>query len=189
MDAFPVSRAAEVVETEEDDDDITALQAVGRRGRLQNSGDRRRRLKLTFVEKAALISGLLASRAHSAQGQNLKKKLSEVIAAIKALPTVSAHARVLINVAKVKTFRGSIVASARGLEFTEDESGNFVLDEEEKPTLNEAMRAEKRAYSRAVLTHTDAVALLQGSTSDSVETTRIASAAQRISKIDKSKQN
>jgi hypothetical protein len=56
MDAFPMSRAAEVVETEEeegDDDDITALQAVGRRGRLQNSGDRRRRLKLTFVEKAA----------------------------------------------------------------------------------------------------------------------------------------
>ena len=80
----------------------------------------------------------------------------------------------------------STVASARGLDFTEDESGNVMLDEEGKPTLNEAMSAEKRAYSRAVLTYTDAVALLQGSTSDSVETTRIASAAQRISKIDKS---
>jgi hypothetical protein len=187
MDAFPVSRAAEVFETDEDDDDMTALQAVGRRGRLQNSGDRRRLLKLTFAEKAALISGLLASRAHSAQGQNLNKKLSEVIADFKALPTVSAHARVLINVAKFKSFRGSIVASARGLEFTEDVSGNVVLDEEGKPTLSEVMSAEKRAYSRAVLTYTDAVALLQGSTSDSVETTRIASAAQRISKIDTSK--
>jgi hypothetical protein len=161
MDAFPVSRAADVVETEDDDDDITALQPVGRRGRLPNSGDRRQRLKLTFAEKAALISSPLASGAHSAQGQNLNNKLLEVIADFKALSTVSAHARVLINATKVKLFRGSIVASARALEFTEDASGNLVLDEGGKPSLNEAMSAEKSAYSRAVLIYTDAVALMQ----------------------------
>jgi hypothetical protein len=33
-----------------------------------------------------------------------------------------------------------------------------MLNEEGKPTLNEVMSAEKRAYSRAVLTDTDAVA-------------------------------
>jgi hypothetical protein len=55
------------------------------------------------------------------------------------------------------------------LEFSDDESGNVVLNEEGKPTLNEAMIADKRAYSRAVLTYADTVALLQGSTSNSVE--------------------
>jgi hypothetical protein len=157
MDAFSMSRGAEVVVVGTDDDHhhLTALQAVGRRGR----------------------------------GQNLNNKLSEVMEDFKALTTVSAHARVLINVAKVKSFRGSIVASARGLEFNEDENGNVVLNEEGKPSLNEAMSAEKCAYSRAVLAYTDAVALLQSSTSDSVETTRIASAAQWVSKIEKSARN
>jgi hypothetical protein len=61
-----------------------------------------------------LISGLLASGAHSAHGQNLNKKLSEGIEDFKALPKVGAHARVLINVANLKSYRGSIVASARG---------------------------------------------------------------------------
>jgi hypothetical protein len=181
MDAFPVSRAAEVVETEDDDENTTALQAIGRRGRQRNPSDRRRRLKLTFVEKPPLISGLLASGVHSGQCQNLSKKLSEVIADFKALPTFSAHARALINVANVKSFRGSIFASARGLKFNEDERGNVMLNEEGVPMLNEAMSAGKRAYSRALQTYTDAVALLQGSTSDSGETRRIATAAQRIS--------
>jgi hypothetical protein len=115
--------------------------------------------------------------------------LSEVIEDFKALPTVSAHARVLINVTKVTTFRGSVVASARGLEYNEDDSGKDMLNKEGKPTLNEAISAEKSAYSRAVLSYTDTVPLLHGITSDSVETTRIASAAQRISKKEKSARN
>jgi hypothetical protein len=57
------------------------------------------------------------------QGQNLNK-LSEVMENFNALPAVSALARVLISVANVRSFRGSMVASARGLEFNEDESGN-----------------------------------------------------------------
>jgi hypothetical protein len=61
--------------------------------------------------------------AHSAQSQNLNK-LSEVIEDFNALPAVSAFARVLISVANVRSFRGSMGASARGLEFNEDESGN-----------------------------------------------------------------
>jgi hypothetical protein len=92
----------------------------------------------------------------------MNKKLSEVIADFKALPTVSAHSRVLTNVEKVKSFRGSIVVSARGLELTEDESANVLIDKEGKLTLNEAMSAKKRASSGAVLTYTDAVALLPG---------------------------
>jgi hypothetical protein len=57
MDAFPVSRAAEGVDTDHDDDHLKALHAVARRGRQQNPGDRRRRLMLRFLEKAALNSG------------------------------------------------------------------------------------------------------------------------------------
>jgi hypothetical protein len=53
-----------------------------------------------------------------------------------------------------------MVASARGLEFNEDESGTFLL-EDRKLSPNEAISADKRAYSRAVLVCTDAVALLQ----------------------------
>jgi hypothetical protein len=53
-----------------------------------------------------------------------------------------------------------MVASARGLEFNEDESGNVLL-EGRKLSPNEAISADKRAYSRAVLVSTDAVALLQ----------------------------
>jgi hypothetical protein len=43
MDAFPVSRAAEVVDTDHDDDHFKALHAVGRGGRQRNPGHRRRR--------------------------------------------------------------------------------------------------------------------------------------------------
>jgi hypothetical protein len=57
MDAFPVSRAAEVVGTDHGDDYLTAVLAVGDRGRQRNPGDRRRRLMLSFLEKARLISG------------------------------------------------------------------------------------------------------------------------------------
>jgi hypothetical protein len=53
-----------------------------------------------------------------------------------------------------------MVASARGLEVNEDESGTFLL-EDRKLSPNEAISADKRAYSRAVLFYTDAVALLQ----------------------------
>jgi hypothetical protein len=49
-----------------------------------------------------------------------------------ALPAVSALARVLNNVANVRSFRRSIVASARGLEFNEDESGNVFAQRGEK---------------------------------------------------------
>jgi hypothetical protein len=62
-------------------------------------------------------------------------------------------------------------------------------NEEGNPTLNDAMNAEKHACSRAVLTYTDAVALLQGSTSDIVDLTRFASAAERISQIKLSRLN
>jgi hypothetical protein len=51
MDAFPVSHSAEVVGTDHDDDHLASLLAVARRG------DRRRRLMLSFLEKAALNSG------------------------------------------------------------------------------------------------------------------------------------
>jgi hypothetical protein len=49
---------------------------------------------------------------------------THVIEDFNALPAVSALACVLISVANVRSFRGSMVASARGLEFNEDESGN-----------------------------------------------------------------
>jgi hypothetical protein len=61
MDCSPVSSAAEFVGTDDDDDHITALQAVGHHCRQRNIADRQRRLTLTFLEKAALISGVLAS--------------------------------------------------------------------------------------------------------------------------------
>jgi hypothetical protein len=61
--------------------------------------------------------------AHCAQGQNLNK-LSEGIEDLNALPAVSALARVLSNVSNARQLRGSMFASARGLEFKEDESGN-----------------------------------------------------------------
>jgi hypothetical protein len=96
---------------------------------------------------------------------------------------VSALARVLINVANVRSFRGSMIATACGLEFNEVETGNGLLNEDRNLLLNEAISAGKRAYSRALLVYSDAVALLPSSTADSGETTRIASAAQRISKI------
>jgi hypothetical protein len=54
-----------------------------------------------------------------------------------------------------------MVASARGLEFNEDESGNVFLNEDRNLSPNEAICADKRAYSREVLVYTDAVALLQ----------------------------
>jgi hypothetical protein len=97
---------------------------------------------MTFLEEAALISGLLARGAHTAQGQNLNMKSPEIIENFKALPMASAHARVLINVAKVMSFRGRIVTSTRGLEFIEDESGNVMLNEEGKSTLNAPTREQ-----------------------------------------------
>jgi hypothetical protein len=69
MEAFPLSRAAEVAGTDVDDDHKRALQAAGRGGRQRKPGDRRRRLKLTFLEEATLISDLLARGAHTAQGK------------------------------------------------------------------------------------------------------------------------
>jgi hypothetical protein len=60
----------------------------------------------------------------------------------------------------------------------------FLLNEKRRLSPNEARSPEKRAYSRAVLVDTDALALMQSSTPDNVETTRIASTAQRISKIE-----
>jgi hypothetical protein len=65
---------------------------------------------------------------HSAQGQN-HNKLSEVIEDFNALPTVSALARVRISMANIRSFRGCMVASARGLEFNEDESGNVFAED------------------------------------------------------------
>jgi hypothetical protein len=79
--------------------------------------------------------------------------LPEIIENVKALPTASAHARVLINAAKVMSFRGRIVTSTRGLEFIEDESGNIMLNEEGKPTLNAAMSAEKRLLESSAYLH------------------------------------
>jgi hypothetical protein len=89
--------------------------------------------------------------------------LLEVIEDFNALPAVSALARVLINVANVRSFLGSMVASARGLEFNEDESGNVFAHRGQIAALspNEAISADNRAYSRAVLVYTDAVAFLQ----------------------------
>jgi hypothetical protein len=60
----------------------------------------------------------------------------------------------------------------------------FLLNEKRKLSPNEAMREEERAYSRAVLVDTDAVAFPRSSAPDTVETTRIASTAHRISKIE-----
>jgi hypothetical protein len=73
-----------------------------------------------------------ASGAHNAQGQNLSKKLSEVIEDFNALPAVSALARVLNNVANVRSFRRSMVASARALEVNEDESGKVFAQRGQK---------------------------------------------------------
>jgi hypothetical protein len=78
-------------------------------------------------------------RAFLPKGQNLNKKLSEAIEAFIALPAVSALARVLINVASVMSLRRSTVASARGLEFNDDESGNGFAQRGQK-----AVRQTKR---------------------------------------------
>jgi hypothetical protein len=53
-----------------------------------------------------------------------------------------------------------MVASARGSEFNDDEKGNVLL-EDRKLSPNEALSADKRAYSRAVLVYSNAIALLQ----------------------------
>jgi hypothetical protein len=87
--------------------------------------------------------------------------LLEVKEDFNALPAVSALARLLINVANVRLFPHSTVASPRGLEFNEDESGNVLLNDDRELWPNEAIIADKRAFSRAVLVYTDAVALLQ----------------------------
>jgi hypothetical protein len=59
----------------------------------------------------------------------------------------------------------------------------FLL-EKRKLSPKEAMREEERAYSRAVLVNTDALAFPWSSAPDTVETMRIASTAHRISKIE-----
>jgi hypothetical protein len=64
-----------------------------------------------------------------------------------------------------------------------------LLNKERKLSPNEAMSAEKRPYSRAVLVDTDTLALLQSSTPGSAETMCSAVAAQRISKVGKSARN
>jgi hypothetical protein len=64
-----------------------------------------------------------------------------------------------------------------------------LLNDEGMLSLKKALSADKRADSRAELVYTDAVALLPSSPPDSGETTLIASAAQRISKIEKSARN
>jgi hypothetical protein len=94
-------------------------------------------------------------------GPNLNKKLSEVIRTVTRYPRLARSHVFFSNVVNVRSFRGSMVDSARGLEFSEDESGNVLLNEDGKLSPNEAICADKRAYSRAVLVYTEAVALLQ----------------------------
>jgi hypothetical protein len=73
MDAFPVSRAAEVVGTDHDDDHVTALYAVGRRGRQRNPGDRRRRLMLSFAAKAASTNGDVAALFRETRAKRVRR--------------------------------------------------------------------------------------------------------------------
>jgi hypothetical protein len=101
--------------------------------------------------------------AHSAQGQNLKK-LSEVIEDFNALPAVRALARVLIKLVWRTSGHSAAAWSPRLAVWSSMKMkvATFLLEDRKLPP-NEAISADKRAYSRAVLVNTDAVALLQDS--------------------------